>query len=1339
MISYSEKSSLVNWTAFEIKSDRPERDFEALCRSLVRLAFSGDGEFVGYKQQAGVEFLIKVERENSTLGSQGSTVGWQCKYFRNKKLSSAQFAKVQDSYQKALKYYPNVSTWIVWTPECLSKSDQWKIKKLRAQNHTVKKILFWHDDMILALSAILPRTTFLQSYFGQYSFSRKDLNDALEDSIVPVRGRWKQSVHCVSNAEKFVRRALFEDEFWDDAKVIDTELKRLNSALVECEKIDGLQALCEESIEFERRYSEILDAVKDGRVVDAKIKGIPSYSIETIPAVFRAALSKQNRASLLLWNLRHYIKQPARVYKEIRDLLFEPLIAVKASPGMGKTHLCLSVVSPTERRPAGIFLLGRCLRKGCTIDEFVRSQSFAGRTFENLDTLLNALDSSGRKHGCIMPLVIDGLNEAESPEEWADKLMLIRAKIKRTYPNVKVLVTYRCPEMQESARYIYRPQKRDNKVVELDYEKMCLPNGIKVVQIEPENLNEMARRYFRLYNIDFKGRRLDLQGTAVNHPLLLSIFCDANNGKQVSDVDLHNARNVFPNWLEVIKTRICVEPSVRGRHSKDEFEKAIDCFARLLWEQGGRSVSADSLDKELRCIDADWLHKWSTILADEGLAMRYHTYGVGGSRLEGIHDRISGYIIARYLKRRCNDFQNVFEMVEEQEHHLETDIVEALVPMWMEEYPDKDILSAIPERVIPWAIEHILSSPARHCPIATKKSMWNLDTTSQHVNSVRGDILRAAVWQCMEGGKAFNGQVLDLYLSNMGMANRDALWGGWVYNKANLIYEQLKFVYANRDKIGLDDVQSVFTCCKWLFSSNVPPIRDLATKLMCLLGEKYPNVVLDLIVLSFGVNDLYILERLLASAYGICIYLKNLNFSDKTQELVSKYAKDVKEKILKKRALFATSHYGVLNYAINTVALVSGNKTRKIEVYTNPFKPCASVSAEDLQKSTFATLGDIDFIYKDLSYIVGGHDYQTDTPQYLQAYDLIQKRIFVLGYRNELFEQYDRTIRDERFRPFRNGEVFARRFGKKYASIAFMELKGCLDEKVTCWDRWHEVSIDPTFPEKPLEYPFSGDVPLIKRPFKSMRRWIYEGFVPNVSQFTVKKGLADSLSEFILVDGYVAEEDKHGRRIFVSLDGLLVPKEEIGVVRKSYCDARIIHPHFYYAFHGESPWSLNWYKAELGCKDSRVDLRPELVRDGTFINSCRESIPVELITVRYNWESYHSVQNDVGGCLLSANMAQCLGLRLTPHKWEYVDGEGQLAARYYSSQTDARTIEMLYVRKDLLELYTKMSGKVFLMGYWGERQISYKKHDKYISVYKRLQSGYMKFSGFVDPISSKGG
>ena len=77
MISYSEKGSLINWTAFEIKSDDPPRDFEALCRSLVRLALGGDGEFIGYKQQSGVEFIVKVNRDNSTLGGKGTVVGWQ--------------------------------------------------------------------------------------------------------------------------------------------------------------------------------------------------------------------------------------------------------------------------------------------------------------------------------------------------------------------------------------------------------------------------------------------------------------------------------------------------------------------------------------------------------------------------------------------------------------------------------------------------------------------------------------------------------------------------------------------------------------------------------------------------------------------------------------------------------------------------------------------------------------------------------------------------------------------------------------------------------------------------------------------------------------------------------------------------------------------------------------------------------------------------------------------------------------------------------------------------------------------------------------------------------------
>ena len=1333
MISYSEKSSLVNWTAFEVKSDSPERDFEALCRSLVRLAFSGDGEFVGYKQQSGVEFLITVDRENSTLGKPGSVVGWQCKYFKGKKLSSAQFDNISDSYHKTIRDYPQVSTWILWTPECLSKSDQDRIKNLRARTHTVKKILFWHGDMILALSAILPRATFLQSYFGQYSFSRKDLAEALEDSIVPVRGKWKKDVHCISKAEKLVRRALFEIKFWSDAWEIREKLKRLNTSLSSCKKVVGMLNLHKESRAFEKRYAEFLDSVEDGRLVDMKIKDIPAPFIEKIPDVFRRAYYKKYKASFLLQNLLYVAKQPAGVLEEMRDFLSEPLIAVKAPPGMGKTHLCISVVSPTEERPAGIFLLGRWLRKGRSLDEFVRSLSFAGRTFENIDVLLNALDSIGRKNGCIMPLVIDGLNEAESPEEWADNLALLSAKLKRNYPNVKVLVTFRSVETQPNEQIGYRRRLPDNKIVELDYENMCLPHGIKAIEIEPEDLREMAARYFKLYNINFKGIRLDLRSTIINHPLLLSIFCAANTGRVVMESDLQNAHNVFSEWIKVIESRVCGGSDRRGRHSKQEFEQAIDSFAYLLWEQGSRSVSADSLDDKMRCLDRDWLHKWSTILSDEGLAMIYHTYGLGRSFIEGIHDRVSGFLIARYLKLHSEDFHNIFMVAAAKKHPLLTDILAAAVPMWMETYPNEDIVAAVPKNILPWVIEYILRSEKSHCPLTTLKSLWDFNETEPSARNVKGEVLRASVWQCMEGSKAFNGESLEYYLNDMSMSERDVSWSVWVYEMSDPIYEQLKFIYVNRDKIGSDDVQSVFACCKWLFSSNVPPIRDLATKLMCALGEKYPNAVLNLIVESFGVNDLYILERLVAAAYGICIYLHGIESEGRSHELILNFANALTNKILKGNAESATSHYGVLNYAINTVALATGNKTRAVEVHANPFESSGIVSAEDLQKSTFATLGDIDFIYKDLAYIVGGHDYQTNTPEYRQVHELVQKRIFALGYRNDLFEQLDRNIRDEQYRMSRSGELFARRFGKKYASVAFMELKGYLDKKVTCWDRWHEVSIDPTFPEAPLEFPLSEATKLIKEKFINMRKWIFGGFVPNVVEFATRRNWQDLRTEFVLVDGYVTEEDNYGRRLFISMDGLLVPKDGIGLVKESCYDARIIHPHFYYSFHGESPWSLNWYTAEEGCEECRVVLSPELVRGGGFVNSRGEDIPVELLTVRYNWESYHSIQNDVGGALLSPNMAQSLGLKLVPHKWEYVDSDGQLAARYYDLRTDMRSIELFYVRKDLLVRYAKMRKLTFRIGYWGERQISYKQHDKYKDLYKKWKPGDDKFGGIIDP------
>ena len=1334
MISYSEKGSLINWTAFEIKSDDPPRDFEALCRSLVRLALGGDGEFIGYKQQSGVEFIVKVNRDNSTLGGKGTVVGWQCKYFRGKSLSSSQFGKIKDSYHKTIRDYKDVVKWILWTPECLSKSDQARIKKLRNKKHAVKEIAFWHADMILALSAILPRTSLLLSYFGRYSFSRKDLDDALEDAIVPILGKWKKEVHCVSSAEKMVRRALFEEKYWGGAWKTAVELAKLKVLLDGCKDIDGLDGLITDIESLQLQYGTLLDAIKDGRIIDVQVADMTLQLDEKISCVLKAAYSKANNAAFLLHNLLHYSRLPGVQVQNIKKLLSEPIIAVKAPPGMGKTHLCISVVSPTEKRPAGFLFLAKGLRKGFTIDEFVRSQSFAGRTFENLDALLNALDSVGRKHGCIMPIVIDGLNESESPGEWIDKIALMRTKIRRNYRNVRVLVTYRCPKSQARISDVRAVPDQTDKVVELDYEKMCLPTGINTIQIEAENLVEMVSRYFTLYNIVFKGRIPNLQNTALQDPLLIRIFCDTNKDKEVVTADFYSAHNVFTSWISAIEGRICDGAGSRGYHSKEEFRKSLNIFAELLWKHRSRCVAADEMDEGMQCRDKDWLYKWSTILADEGVAMRFHASNTGESILEGVHDSVSGFLIAKYLKGTDNDFSNVFSVLENQNHPLASDIISSLVPMWMEMYPSKDIIEVIPKRMLYWAINRILASNKKHCPAATIRSLWRMKVPNSEVPWQKGDILWKSVSQCMSGAKAFNGEVLDLYLTDMNMAERDALWGLWVHGMKELIYEHLKIVFENMDSIGMADVKSVFTCCKWLLSSNVPPIRDLATRLVCAIGEKFPEEVLDLIDDSLSVNDLYILERLVAAGYGICIFLNGSSDSSDKHGLMLRYSKALKDKILKKGARYSTSHYGVLNYAINTVALATNNKTCKVVVYANPFGQGRHVSDGDLQRSKFATIGDLDFVYKDLAHVVGGRDYQTNTSQYKKAYDQVQKRIFALGYRDEQFEKYDRFIRDDRYRSNRQEELFATRFGKKYALIAYMELKGRVDKKIECWDRWHEISIDPTFPDAPQQLPLWKSHPLIKGKFRNMRQWLYGGFSPDIGRLAAGAFMEGSAADFVLINGYMKEEDNFGRRVFVKIDGLLTPAKTLAVVEKHYDSMRIDCPQFYYSFHGESPWSLNWRSAAPEYDQFGIKLKPELVDDNLPKDSKGSNIPVELLTVCYTWESYHSIQNNVGGYLLSAYVAQRLGLRLVPHKWEYVDRDGNLAGRYYSSKDTSRSAELFYLRKDLLEKYTKKRKMIFRIGYRGELQIAYGHYDKHKAVYERWRAGDDMFCGFLDPL-----
>jgi hypothetical protein len=69
----------LNWDIFSGLPGSAEKNFELLCRGIVRLTFGSYGVFRALANQPGVEFHLNLDKRCDPLGNAGRWWGWQCK------------------------------------------------------------------------------------------------------------------------------------------------------------------------------------------------------------------------------------------------------------------------------------------------------------------------------------------------------------------------------------------------------------------------------------------------------------------------------------------------------------------------------------------------------------------------------------------------------------------------------------------------------------------------------------------------------------------------------------------------------------------------------------------------------------------------------------------------------------------------------------------------------------------------------------------------------------------------------------------------------------------------------------------------------------------------------------------------------------------------------------------------------------------------------------------------------------------------------------------------------------------------------------------------------------
>src|SRR5262245_12805625 len=201
----------VNWDAFGKLPGGAERNFEMLCRALIRRHYGRYGEFAARASQPGVEFHLRLETA-CLLGESGRWYGWQCRWYdlpAGRPLGSARRNKIETAITKTEKELPGLTDWVLWTRRPLTAADQkWlagRKTRMRLQQWTAADL----EDHLSGDAEILRGT-----YFGDLVLLPNVLAVLHGQAVAPVKRRWQPEVHQIVDAERSLRRMLGEIESW---------------------------------------------------------------------------------------------------------------------------------------------------------------------------------------------------------------------------------------------------------------------------------------------------------------------------------------------------------------------------------------------------------------------------------------------------------------------------------------------------------------------------------------------------------------------------------------------------------------------------------------------------------------------------------------------------------------------------------------------------------------------------------------------------------------------------------------------------------------------------------------------------------------------------------------------------------------------------------------------------------------------------------------------------------------------------------------------------------------------------------------------------------------------
>lgn len=1302
----------------------------------------------------GVEFYLTMP--------DGGEWGWQAKFYHpNPRLSvSSRKRNIKESLRSAVSNHARLEKWFLCTPTKFTRKEKEWFDKLQQEYPNVVLEHLGDSDFNCYLTN--PRFLGIRNYFfGELELSIDWFRKQVNKHIKNVGNKYIPNLHTETRVDFRIHSLLCDSIF---SQYLKGQMESLEGYIAEFDNVveelresrsridwqDVRNKLITYSNQLRKSFVEIArvlfntnDYLSSGRFkqieqidwdsierelkkrIDDYIRTVRNFDPEKLPYNGKKELQK---------TVIHYIEKkssaPLYIANKVAGLLFEIMDNMKGTDlhdlhifggaGVGKTHIACHICQDriTNGLPA-ILLLGKQFTGNVPLEKKILQILDIPSSY-SWEDFVQALQVAAKAHKTKIPIVIDALNEAQNVDIWKHELPGF-TDLSTNLPQVVLITTCRLNYQSK----IWKPPEPKN--------------AIETYGFEPDSREEAIAKYFDWYKIKCDLTLAPLN--QFNHPIFLKIFCESQNRERRIEKQIYLGEQtllqVFEDYVTQCNEVIC---SKLDKHpSACIVQNALKNLAKELWEQKSRYVllfDAVQLIDSTDMRNLGWLNSITSAILDEGLLINRDLIN-GQEVVHFAYNLLGGYMIAKEITStltaetinsyvKSQEFEGYLVSDDFSERHpLHEDILRCFALLLPKRFSKQLHQLTKDKTAFNFSVHALFEMAPELIDISSKELIEKLFSRPEN----RLPLLKLARTTVTHVGHPLNIEFWDRLLLELSMPERDLSWTELVceeilQDSSRFLGDLHKFEGACKEVKNLSVIseQRLLLAARffrWLLTSTVRRLRDTATRALYWYGRRFPNKFFDLVLSSLSINDPYVPERMLAAAYGIAMALQfSFQKLEFREDILPKNAKNLYELMFKDNAPHATTHILSRDYARRLIdialihnpdILTSAEKQR----ITPPFIDGGIRNWGESEEKDEDSYRDgsmpihMDFGNYTLGRLVPNRsDYDFEHEDYKKVRANIVWRLYDLGYSYDLFKEIDKEINRYNwgFARVANGGKIDR-YGKKYSWISFYELAGFRQDNGLLSEYYSEpriadTDVDPSFPERAREYEVIKTDYLGDRSI-ALSDWIENGGVPDLSTYLIVEKLCDKNGPWVLLDGYINQEDsvaKRSRIIFPR--GLLVRKDDASKLIECLKNQNLGGvrppdiPEDYYTYAGEIPW------CETFPHNGTTEI--EYVLDNNKGISFEVLIPVRY----YNWENYHSALNRASPALVPAKeLAEDLDLCSQPQTFNLFEKNGKLASITLRWGEPWHTEHHLtYLRQDLLERYLKKNDAKLVWVIWGERR-----------------------------------